>query len=355
MKRIITYLGSNWRPEKLSASGNPKTRPSRWRTAWATLSLGVLALWATPANAQVQWLSADVGGPTFKGSAVEAGGQWTIQGGGSDIWNASSQFHYLYVWASGNNWDCVAQFVSFVGPANWSKVELLVDQADPALGPQGTDPFIAMMDTQPSTYSAPDGSGTGVNDGGIDQWRSTANSASDWKQVGATPAPNYPNDWFRIQRQTNIFNLFHSGDGINWTNYISIDTSSKTLIGQDASTTFGTPWPNLVCVGVAVTAHNDTWTDPDTGLPGGATAVIANLNTTNIAAATPPTVIAAYQQSISNVTNVLGGEASLIVCGDEQCHARSGGVPGRLSVVQERFGRPQRDQHPLYLAVGCFR
>ena len=312
MKKLMTSLGFTWRPENFSTARNTKTQPSRWRTAWAAVALGVLALCTTITNAQVQWLSADVGGPTFKGSAVEASGQWTIQGGGSDIWNDSSQFHYLYVWASGNNWDCVAQFVSFAGPANWSKVELLVDQADPALGPQGTDPFIAMMDTQPSTVAAPDGSGNGVNDGGIDQWRSTANSASDWKQVGTTPAPNYPNDWFRIQRQTNIFNLFHSGDGINWTNYISIDTSSKTLIGQDASTTFGTPWPNLVCVGVAVTAHNDTWTDPDTGLPAGATAVVANLNTTNIAAATPPTLLAAYQQSIVSVTNVVGHEVSLM-------------------------------------------
>jgi hypothetical protein len=312
MKKLIPSLGFTWRPENLSTARNTKTQPSRWRTARAAVALGVLALCTTIANAQLQWISADVGGPTFHGSAVEANGQWTIQGGGSDIWNDSSQFHYLYVWASGMNWDITAQFVSFQGPADWSKVELMVDQADPTVGPQGTDPFIAMMDTQPSTYAAPDGSGNGVNDGGIDQWRSTANSASDWKQVGVTPAPNYPNDWFRIQRQTNVFNLFHSGDGINWTNYISIDTSSKALIGQDASTTFGTPWPNLVCVGVAVTAHNDTYTDPDTGLPAGATAVVANLNTTNIAAATPPTLIAASQQSIISVTNVVGHEVSLM-------------------------------------------
>ena len=127
--------------------------------------LGVLALCATTASAQIQWLDADVGNPTFKGSSVNNGGVYTIQGGGSDIWGTASQFHYLYAWATGPNWDISAQFQSFAGPANWSKVEFMVDLADTTVGPQGGDPFIAMMDTQPSTVTAPDASGTGVNNG----------------------------------------------------------------------------------------------------------------------------------------------------------------------------------------------
>src|SRR5271169_6649806 len=100
--------------------------------------LGALALCATTASAQIQWLDADVGGPTFKGSSVLNGdGTYAIQGGGSDIWNTSSQFHYLYAWASGPNWQVIAQFQSFVGPSQWSKVEIMVDQADPNAGVQG--------------------------------------------------------------------------------------------------------------------------------------------------------------------------------------------------------------------------
>jgi hypothetical protein len=271
----------------------------------------MLALCATTANAQIQWLDADVGGPTFKGSSVLNGdGTYTIQGGGSDIWNTSSQFHYLYGWATGPNWDISAQFQSFSGPANWSKVEFLVDQADTTVGPQGSDPFIAMMDTQPSTVTAPDGSGTGVNDGGIDQFRTAAGGNADWLQVGTTPAPAYPNDWFRIQRQTNIFNLYKSTNGVDWVLYISVDTSKSNLIGQDNSTHFGTAWPNIVAVGVAVTAHDDTWKDPATGLPAGSTAVVGNLQAT-FPPAVPPTLLAASQQIRSGVTNVLGGEASL--------------------------------------------
>src|ERR1035441_5212995 len=112
--------------------------PWRLRAALTVIVTGVLALFASiNANAQIQWLDADVGGPTFKGSSVLNGdGTYTVQGGGSDIWNTSSQFHYLYAWASGPNWEITAQFQSFAGPANWSKVELLVDNADPTIGPQ---------------------------------------------------------------------------------------------------------------------------------------------------------------------------------------------------------------------------
>ena len=273
--------------------------------------LGVLALCATTANAQIQWLDADVGGPTFKGSSVLNGdGSYTIQGGGSDIWNTSSQFHYLYAWASGTNWDISAQLVSFTGPDTWSKVELLVDQANTSVGPQGSDPFIALMDTQPSTVTPPDGTATGENESGIDQFRTAGSGNSDWLQVGTTPAPNYPNDWFRIQRQGSIFNLYTSTNGSDWKLYIAIDTSKTTLIGQDNGTHFGTAWPNLVAVGVAVTAHNDTWVDPSTQLPAGAVANVANLQAT-FPPAIPPTALGVVQQTISGVTNVVGGEATL--------------------------------------------
>jgi hypothetical protein len=272
----------------------------------------VLALFASiNANAQIQWLDADVGGPTFKGSSVKnADGTYTIQGGGSDIWNASSQFHYLYAWAAGTSWEISAQFRDFSGPDQWSKVEFMVDLADTTVGPQGGDPFIAMMDTQPNTVTPPDGTAVGVNNGGVDQWRSAANGNADWLQIGTTPAPAYPNDWFKIQRQTNIFNLFKSTNGVDWVQYISIDTSKKNLIGQDNKTTFGTPWPDIVAVGVAVTAHNNTWVDPNTGLAAGATAVVANLSAT-FPPAKAPTLLAASQQIKSGVTNVLGGEATL--------------------------------------------
>ena len=253
---------------------------SLWRfpTALGSIGAGALTLLAgLNANAQVQWTDADIGAPLYAGSSsLNPDGSVTITGGGSDIWGTASQFHYYYAWAEGTSWDVSAQFRAFSGPANWSKVELMVAVSDPALGPQPGDAFISMMDTQPSSVNAPDGSGTGVNNGGVDQFRTTRNGDADWLQAGATPAPSYPNDWFRINRNGSVFTLYKSADGSTWTPYITIDTASATSVIGGGGTHFGTAWTNLVTVGVAITSHNNG-TDASTGNPWFAEATIANL------------------------------------------------------------------------------
>jgi len=276
-----------------------------WRLS-AALGAGALALFASlNANAQLQWLDADIGGPGWAGSTTaNADGTLTITGGGADIWGTASQYHYHYVWASGTQWDITAQFQAFSGPDQWSKVELLVSQSDPTVGVLGGDPFIAMMDTQPNTVTPPDGTATGVNNGGIDQFRTAANGNADWLQMGATPAPAYPNDWFWVNRNGSVFTLYKSADGATWHQYIQIDTAASNLIGQDNSTRFGTPWPTTVAVGIAVTAHNNTYTP-------GASATIANLSTTNIAAAIPPTLVVESKAIQPSVTNYYGSTATL--------------------------------------------
>ena len=276
----------------------------RLRTALAGLGAGALAGFAgLSAQAQIQWIDADVGGPTPAGSAtVNADNSVTIVGGGSDIWNNSSQFNYYYAWASGNTWTITAQIENFTGPDDWSKVELLVDLADPIAGPQGGDPFIAMMDTQSSTVTAPDGSGAGVNNGGIDQYRTAANGPADWRQAGTTPAVVYP-IWFQIARTNSAFSLNTSPDGVTWTTYLTIDTATKAVIGQDNGTTFGTAWPNLVAVGIAVTGHNQ-------GYSPAAAATVANLTAT-FPAAVPPTAVGFTQNLPATLSNALGCEGSL--------------------------------------------
>src|SRR5262249_59506523 len=79
-------------------------------TAVATDNLGATTT-STPVNIVVNtaggglpppWVDADIGSPGVAGSATWAGGVFTIKGGGSDIWNASDQFHYVYQAMSGN-------------------------------------------------------------------------------------------------------------------------------------------------------------------------------------------------------------------------------------------------------------
>jgi hypothetical protein len=257
-----------------------------------------------PTTTPQQWLSADVGGPTYAGSVVTNGdGTLDVTGGGDDIWNATSRFHYYYSWASGTNWDITVQVKNFTGPDSWSKVELLVSPADPNVGPAGNDAFIAMMDTQPNWINAPGVSG--VNNGGVDQFRTVKGGNADWLQVGNNPIPDYPANWLRINRSNSVFNLYRSSDGQFWRKYLTIDTASSATIIN--SSHFGTPWPNLVTVGVAVTAHNNGSTQLGD-------ATIANLQAT-FPPAQPPTVVGPVQPIAAGVTNCYGCEASLsFVC-----------------------------------------
>ncbi len=247
-----------------------------------------MALCATAAKAGVYWTDTDLGGPAFAGYTVTNGdGSLDVFGGGSDIWNSTSQCHYYYAWASGTNWDITVQVKNMVangGDATWTKCELMVDWADTVNGPRGNDAFIAAMNTLP----------TGDNEFGVDQYRDARNNGSNWKQVGNSPRPVYPNVWMGIHRSGTAFTVKYSYDGVNWTNYTTIDTAA----GYNGN--FGVAWPNLVCVGVAVTSHNNA-----SGL---ADATIANL-TANFAGISAPTVVNTTVQ-VSNVTTTVGSEAS---------------------------------------------
>jgi len=278
---------------------------------WGTLTVqpyGVPPVAAPPTPIMETWFSTDVGAPNFKGSVItNADGTLDMLGGGSDIWGTAAQFHYYYAWAYGPQWDISAQVKAFTGPDTWSKVELMVAQSVATAGPANNDPFITVMDTQPNWVIPPDGTATGQNIAGVDQFRTTRGGSADWLQVGANPRPNYPDQWFRINRNGSVFTLYYGGDGYTWNQYMQIDTSKTTIVGA-AGTKFGTAWPNLVTVGIAVTSHNNTWTNA--GVVGGADATIANLQGT-FPPATAPTFVTASQPIQSGVTNSYGCEASL--------------------------------------------
>ena len=90
------------------------------------------------------------------------------------------------------------------GDATWTKCELMVDWADTVVGPQGNDGFIAAMNTLP----------TGDNEYGVDQYRDARNNGANWKQVGNSPRPVYPNVWMGIHRDGTAFTIRYSPDGV---------------------------------------------------------------------------------------------------------------------------------------------
>src|SRR5271166_4931664 len=65
--------------------------------AWAALPQG--------------WSDADIGSPGLAGSAGDTNGNWTVTGGGSDIWNAADQFNFASTSGNGDG-DIVAEVTS---------------------------------------------------------------------------------------------------------------------------------------------------------------------------------------------------------------------------------------------------
>jgi hypothetical protein len=249
------------------------------------------------------WIGADLGGPQHAGSTTaNPDGSLTISGGGGDIWGTSDQCQFYYAWATGSSWDAIVQVNSFTGPDYWSKCELMVRVSDGLNGPQGSDAFIANMATQV-------GSGGAVSRNGvIHQFRTQRGGNADWKQFGNDPRPSYPSTWMRIHRAGSVFSIYYSVQGPMpapgaWVKYSDIDTASTSLVGQDNGTHFGTAFPDLVSVGVAVTAHNN----------GSTTLGVANVAhlTATFPATQPPTALGVTQPIQSGVTNALGCEASL--------------------------------------------
>jgi len=255
--------------------------------------------------ASINWISADVGTPTLAGSVTDNGdGTKTIVGGGDDIWNASDNFHFYYAWASGNTWDAVVQVRDLQGPDYWTKCELMVRVSDPLIGPRGPDAWLGMMVCPVTNFL----DGAAARNCIIDQFRTAYNGSSDWKQVGTDPVPRFPNAWVKIHRDGSVFSLYWATNSTDWNKYMDINTATGSVVGQDNGTTFGPPtwptgFPDIVAVGIGVTAHND-------GDTTGGIATIGNLSAT-FPPVEAPTAIGVSQQIQGSLSGPFGSEATL--------------------------------------------
>lgn len=230
----------------------------------------------------------DLGTPSLPGSVTSnPDGTKTIVGGGADIWGTSDAGYYYYTTVSDPVWDAVVHVRDLQGPDTWTKCELMVRVPGPTGAPAANDPFIAAMTTRVEGQNqvAP-------------QWRTARGGNADWNTFGKTVRPTYPGTWLRIQRVGSVFTMWYGNDGVNWTKYVDIDTAKTDVVGSDNGTRFGTPWPETVYVGVAVTAHNDS------DLTGGV-AVISDLKVT----VTPTTPNLTILQDVQDATAYVGTAA----------------------------------------------
>jgi len=246
----------------------------------ALLSVGITT------NAQI-WLGQNLGSPGIAGSVTTNGDNTlTIVAGGDDIWNGSDNGYYYFTWVTGN-FDARVKVVSLdTTSSSWAKTEMMVRFSDPVAGVQGSDGFIASM-------AAPGNSLSAANQ---HQYRAERSNGANNNLAGAVnTAWTDGSNWLRLTRTNHTVTMWSSPDGAAWTALGSFDTSA-TDYG------FGTPaWPDMVTVGVAVTAHNNATTTT--------TVVSQPTVTTSGSLWTAPTAAGTSLDTV-NASAYVGGEAS---------------------------------------------
>jgi regulation of enolase protein 1 (concanavalin A-like superfamily) len=202
------------------------------------------------------WTDADIGSPGLAGSASYVNGNWTVTGGGADIWNSADQFNF----ASTNiNGDCtmIARLTSIQNSdpgSGWSKAGLMFRN-----------------DSTPGSVNASvvATAGQGVSF----QSRTAADGSSTFTVVSGITAPV----WLRLSRSGQIVTGYYSTDGINW---VQVSSAAAALNGP-------------VMAGLDVTAHNNAALN---------TATFTNFSLAGL----PPPIFGAYRQLWTNLNSSIG-------------------------------------------------
>ncbi len=189
-------------------------------------STEVNAIW--PGVLPPQFTSADIGGPSPAGSAGFCGGQFTVSGGGADIWGTSDAFQFVYVYVPvSTNCDIRAQVLSVQDTSGNAKAGIMIRETLAANSRH------AMADVEPSA--------------GIEFITRTNTGAYANSAVVGGTAPN----WVRLTRTNNNFQAYYSGDGNSWTQIGSTVVISNMAVSAYAglivcSHDDGTPNTSLI-------------------------------------------------------------------------------------------------------------
>ncbi|SPE59588.1 exported hypothetical protein [Verrucomicrobia bacterium] len=167
------------------------------------------------------WTDADIGGPGLAGSAAYTNGNWTVTGGGSDIWNTADQFNFVST-AFLSDGSIVAKVTSLQNSdpgSGWSRAGVMF-RNDTTAGSAN----VAVM--------------VSAENGVVLQWRDIAADTSVETTISGVAAPV----WLQLVRSSDNYAGYYSYDGSNW---LQIGTVQLLLNGP-------------LLAGLAVTAHNNS-------------------------------------------------------------------------------------------------
>jgi hypothetical protein len=198
------------------------------------IGVGVFALMTAVAVTAQELVSIDIGDAVdTPGSTAIDGDTYTIEGNGSDIWNAADGFRYAYTEVSGD-FEAIVHQLSTDLPKEWSKGGIHARQSTDA-GAQNAQAIVT---------------GGGASGAQL-TWRTDADGSTSEFEHSA-PGPWKDGEcWVKLTRAGNEFHGYISEDGSNWQDLLSVEVVmvESILVGI------------AVCgVGVAATATYDGFT-----------------------------------------------------------------------------------------------
>jgi regulation of enolase protein 1 (concanavalin A-like superfamily) len=189
------------------------TSHTPWAYATADFTNVTVTESSLPASS---WSSADVGPIALTGVTSPTANGFSVTGAGTDIWDASDEFRFVYQPLTGDG-TVVARIDSFSPADTWSKAGVMIRET---LGAGSKHAFMLLSGSAGLAFQRRAATGGG-----------TAHTTGAW---GVAPV------WVRLVRQGTTITAAHSFDGVTW-----------TIVGS--ATVAMAP---TVSVGLAVTSHS---------------------------------------------------------------------------------------------------
>jgi regulation of enolase protein 1 (concanavalin A-like superfamily) len=235
------------------------------------------------ANTLVVYLRGDA-----PGFLETAGGTILMNGTGTDVWDASDQFRFVYKSLKGNG-SIIAKVESVSNANDWAKAGVMIRES---VAGGSTHAFAAVTPTASHGISLQRRTETGV----------ATNLATD---VANTPTPQ----WVKVTRNGSTFTAQYSSDGKAWTDIATTDPVTITMA-------------NDVLIGLAVTSHDAAQVCgakfsnvSTTGSVSGSWQV-AEVGAAQVAGNTPETFYVALQDSSGKSKEVSHPDATVIATGN---------------------------------------
>jgi hypothetical protein len=184
---------------------------------WIAIS-GRFSITASPPG----WLTRDIGNVAAAGRTAFAGGTWTVEGSGADIWGTADEFRYVYAPVNDSTFTVTVRVAAIENLSRWVKAGIMIRE-----------------DLSPGSRHA-SLLATPTTERGVAFQRRTVRNGASTSTAGPLAAPP---GWLRVGRIGDTISAYYRPSA----------TAPWTLVGREILRGL----PSSVYVGFAVSSHVD--------------------------------------------------------------------------------------------------